>query len=133
MNVSEGNQGSIRNDVLIQIFLHSLQVGGYPRTVDDDNLVTGQPVKVELPGPVLPGRMKLDLVEGPSGLVAEIDVPVGYFPLGRNVVFHLPKEVEQAGFRHEMLVRLVRKFGQMVWPTQLTTSRGPIQIGAELP
>ena len=131
--LARGTRDSIRNDILIQIFLHSLHVGGNPRTVDNDNLVSGYTVKANLARPKLWRRMKLDLVESASGLIAEIDVPVGYFPLGRNIVFQSPKEVEQAGFRHEMLVRLVRKFGQMIRPTQSTASMGPIQIGAELP
>ena len=131
--LARGTKDLIKNDVLLKVHLHPLHIGGHPRTVDNDNLVSGYTIQADLSRPILPGRMKLNLVKSPCGLVAEIDVPVGYFPLGRNVVFHLPKEVEQAGFRHEMLVRLVRKFGQMVWPTQLTTSRGPIQIGAELP
>jgi len=77
--------------------------------------------------------MKLDLVEGPCGLVAKIDITARRSPLGRYVVFQSPKKIEQAGFGHEMFVGLIRKFGQMVRPTQGIASKGPIQIGAELP
>jgi len=126
-------RGLIRNDVLLKVHLHPLHIGGHPGTVDNDNLVSGDAIQVDLSRPILPGTMKLDLVKSASGLVAEIDITVRCSPLGRYVVFHLPKEVKQAGFGHEMLVRLVRKPGQMVWPTQSTISRGPIQIGAELP
>jgi len=127
------NQGLIRNNEFLQIFPHSFQVVGHPRTVDNDNLVTGYTVKVDLPGPIFPGRMKLDLVEGPCGLVAQVDITVRCPPFGRYVVFHLAEKEKQTRLCHEVLVGLVRQLGQMIRPAQSTTSKGPIQIGAELP
>ena len=131
--LARGTRDSIRNDVFLKIHLHPLHIGGHPRTVDDNNLVSGDTVEVDLARPKFLRWMKLDLVECPSGFVAEIDITARRPPLGRNVVFHLPKEEKQAGFRHEMLEGLVRKFGQVVRPTQGIASRGPIQIGAEFP
>ena len=123
----------IRNDEFLKVLPHFLHIGGHPGTVDNDNLVTGDTVKVELPGPVLRRRMKLDLVEGPSGLVTEIDITARRSPLGRYVMFQSSEKKEQAGFGHEVLVGLVRQLGEVVGPAQGIASRGPIQIGAELP
>ena len=108
MNHKAHEPGLIRNDVLIQVLPHPLHVGEHPRTVDDYDLVTSDTIKVNLARPEFWRRMKLDLVKSTSGLVAEIDITARCSPLGRYVVFYLPKEVEQAGFGHKMLVGLVR-------------------------
>ena len=83
--------GLIRNDEAFQILPHPINVIRQFGTIDDDDLVAGNPVQREFPGPVLRGMRKLDLVHGPRGLVAEIHVTGGHFPLGRNVMFHLPE------------------------------------------
>ena len=41
----------IRNDEFLQILPHSLHVGGHPRTVDNDNLVSGDTIQVNLSRP----------------------------------------------------------------------------------
>ena len=100
--------GLIRNDVFLQIFLHSLHVGGNPRTVDNDNLISRNTIEGDLSRPKFRRWMKLDLVESPCGLVAEIDITVRRPPLRRYVVFQPTKKIEQTSFRHEVLVGLVR-------------------------
>ena len=104
MNVSEGNQELIGKNEPFKIFPHLTNIIRQFGTIDNDDLVTGNIVLAELARTVLWRMRKLDLVQCPSGLVAEIDVPVGYFPLGRNIVFELPKNPEQRGFGHKMPV-----------------------------
>ena len=62
--------GLIRNDEAFQVLPHPINVIRQFGTIDDDDLVAGNPVQGEFPGPVLRGMRKLDLVHGPSGLVA---------------------------------------------------------------
>ena len=102
--LARGTRDSIWNDKHLQILPHPVNIIRQFGTIDNDDLVTGNSVLIELARTVLWRMRKLDLVQCPSGLVAEIDVPVGYFPLGRNIVFELPKNPEQRGFGHKMPV-----------------------------
>jgi len=104
----------IRNNESFQILPDLRNVRRQFRTVNDDYVVSGGPVLVELPGAELWRNMKFYFVEGSGGSVAEINVPFGYSPFGSDFVFHVPENPEQDRFGDEMFVGLARKLGQVV-------------------
>ena len=93
---TRGTGGSVRYDVPFHVISHPIDIGRKFRAIDDDDLVPCQAVQVYLSGPELGGMMKLDLVERPGGLIAQIHVTAGYFPLRENIMPELSKNVEKA-------------------------------------
>ena len=72
--------------------LQAIDVKRHLGAVNYDNFVARNTIQAFFSGSELRRTVKFYLVECSSGLVAQIDIPVGYPPLAGYVVFHLSKK-----------------------------------------